>query len=152
MKLKTLKVMLIFAIIFSILFLASILMGSEQGKMTKNDIEWTKKSMKDLRELEALKRKGLKIGIASYYHDKYDGRLTANGEVFSQDSLTAAHRALKFGTYVKVSNMDNNRSVVVRINDRGPFIYNRDIDLSRKAFEMIADTNKGLIRVRIEIL
>ena len=74
-------------------------------------------------------------GKASFYADKYHGRTTSNGERFSQQAATAAHLRLPFGTKVKVTNIANNKSVVVRINDRGPYIWGRIIDLSKAMFK-----------------
>jgi len=91
-------------------------------------------------------------GIASYYADKYQGRLTANGERFDMYRISAAHKTLPFNTKVKVVNVNNGRSVVVRINDRGPFIEGRIIDLSYAAFGRIADHREGLADVVLEIL
>ena len=91
-------------------------------------------------------------GIASFYADKYQGRLTANGERFSQHDMTAAHKTLPFDSIVRVVNRDNGRSVVVRINDRGPFIRGRIIDLSWSAFGRIANHRDGLAEVVIEVL
>lgn len=90
---------------------------------------------------------------ASYYHDKFNGRKTASGEKFSNSKLTAAHRTLAFGTKVKVTNLANDNSVVVEINDRGPFKKSREIDLSKKAFMEITDNkNHGTLKVRIEVI
>lgn len=91
-------------------------------------------------------------GIASYYADKYHGRTTANGEVFDRTKLTAAHRTLPFGTVVKVTHQGNQRSVTVRINDRGPFVAGRVIDLSRAAARELAMEQAGLANVKVEIL
>jgi rare lipoprotein A len=91
-------------------------------------------------------------GQASFYADKFHGRITANGEAYDQNLLTAAHLTLPFGSYVKVTNIDNNMSVVVRINDRGPFVQGRIIDLSKKAAESLDFVQKGLARVKIEII
>ncbi|MBT1063545.1 septal ring lytic transglycosylase RlpA family protein [Bowmanella sp. Y26] len=91
-------------------------------------------------------------GLASYYAMKYQFRTTASGERFNQMSSTAAHRTLPFGTRVKVTNIKNQQSVVVKINDRGPFIKGRVIDLSRSAFSKIGDTDSGLISVTIEVV
>lgn len=76
-------------------------------------------------------------GMASWYGGKFHGRTTASGEIYNMYSLTAAHKTMKFGTKVKVTNLSNNKSVVVRINDRGPFIKGRVIDLSKKANQII---------------
>ncbi len=91
-------------------------------------------------------------GKASFYADKYHGRTTASGEIFSQQKLTAAHKQLAFGSKVKVTNIRNQKSVIVRINDRGPFVSGRVIDLSRSAFSKIAQLNLGVIDVKIEVI
>jgi rare lipoprotein A len=89
----------------------------------------------------------------SYYADKFNGRKTANGEVFSNRKLTAAHRKLAFGTKLKVTNTTNKKSVIVTVNDRGPFKKNRELDLSKEAFMQITDNkNHGTLQVTIEIL
>ena len=85
-------------------------------------------------------------GGASFYGEKWNGRKTANGEIFNTYKLTAAHKSLPFGTKVKVVNKTNGKSVVVRINDRGPFVKGRTIDLSKKAFQSIASINKGVLK------
>lgn len=90
---------------------------------------------------------------ASYYHDKFNGRKTANGELFYNSKLTAAHKRLPFGTRVLVTNPLNEKSVLVTINDRGPFIKGREIDLSKKAFMDIShSTLKGVLKVNLEIV
>ena len=92
-------------------------------------------------------------GVASYYHNKFNGRKTASGEVFSNNKLTAAHRTYPFGTYLKVTNVVNGKSVVVKVNDRGPFTKGKELDLSRKAFMDITDNpNKGNLQVNIEVV
>lgn len=90
---------------------------------------------------------------ASYYHDKFNGRKTASGEKFDNNSYTAAHRTLKFGTRIKVTNTVNDESVIVTVNDRGPFVKDREIDLSKKAFMDIAKYKlRGYLIVHIEVL
>jgi rare lipoprotein A len=91
-------------------------------------------------------------GVASWYGGKFQGRLTANGEVFDTNQLTAAHRTIPFDTIVRVTNRDTNRSVEVRINDRGPFVDNRVIDLSRAAASRIGLTATGIAPVELEIV
>jgi rare lipoprotein A len=91
-------------------------------------------------------------GIASYYGKNHHGKKTANGEIFNMYKLTAAHRSLPFGTKVKVTNLSNNRSVIVRINDRGPYITGRSIDLSQAAAERLEMIRPGIVRVKMEIL
>ncbi len=92
------------------------------------------------------------VGLASFYADKFDGRMTASGETFSQKKMTAAHRTLPFGTVVRVTNLDNNLSVDVTINDRGPFVEKRIIDLSRAAAEKLNYISKGTTSVKVEVL
>ena len=91
-------------------------------------------------------------GLAAYYANRFNGRKTASGQIFSQDKLTAAHPSLPFGTQVKVINTKNDRSVVVRINDRGPTQAGRVIDLSRSAAGKIGMLRSGLAPVRLEIV
>ena len=91
-------------------------------------------------------------GTASYYGKAHHGKRTASGERFNLNALTAAHRTLPFGTRVKVTNLDNGRSVVVRINDRGPFRRGRIIDLSRAAAEQLNMLRSGTAPVRLESL
>ncbi|MCY1302115.1 rare lipoprotein A [compost metagenome] len=89
-------------------------------------------------------------GTASYYGKAHHGKRTASGERFNQNALTAAHRSLPFGTRVKVTNLGNGRSVVVRINDRGPFGRGRIIDVSKAAAERLNMLRTGTARVRLE--
>ncbi len=90
-----------------------------------------------------------KVGTASWYGDLFHGRKTANGEVFDMDALTAAHPTLPLPTLVEVTNLANGRSLVVRVNDRGPYKHNRLIDLSRKAATILGFKKKGTARVRV---
>lgn len=91
-------------------------------------------------------------GKASFYAMKFQSRKTASGEIFDQSASTAAHKSLPFGTVVKVTNVKNDKSVIVRINDRGPFVRGRIIDLSRSAFSKIGNTSEGVIDVKLEVL
>lgn len=93
-----------------------------------------------------------KKGKASYYADKFEGKLTASGEKYQRIKFTAAHKTLPFGTEVKVTNLLNNKSVIVRINDRGPFVKGRIIDLSWIAAKKIDLIESGVIDVSIEVL
>lgn len=90
-------------------------------------------------------------GWASWYGPGFQGNSTASGEPFNQYAMTAAHRTLPFGTKVRVTNLDNGRSVVVRINDRGPFSSGRVLDLSRQAAQVIGVVNSGVAPVRIDV-
>jgi rare lipoprotein A len=95
---------------------------------------------------------GEEIGVASWYGHPYHGRRTANGEVYDMDLLTAAHRTRPFNQWVRVHNLDNGKTVEVRINDRGPFIDNRIIDLSRAAARTIEMIGPGTVLVRVETI
>jgi rare lipoprotein A len=91
-------------------------------------------------------------GKASFYADKFDGRPTASGEIYKHNLSTAAHRKLPFGTKVKVTNLENNKTAIVKINDRGPFIRGRIIDLSRSVAESLNIVDSGVSDVQIEVL
>lgn len=91
-------------------------------------------------------------GLASWYGPRFHGRRTANGERFNKFHLTAAHRTLPFNTRVRVTNLRNGRSIVVRINDRGPYIRGRIIDLSYAAAQQLGMHQHGVIQVKVEVL
>lgn len=91
----------------------------------------------------------IQIGMASWYGAELAGNATASGEVFRPSKLTAAHPSLPLGTRVRVKNLDNGLTVVVRINDRGPFAKNRIIDLSERAAQQLGMINDGVARVRV---
>ena len=96
--------------------------------------------------------KNVLYGKASYYGPKFHGRKTANGEIFDQDKLTAAHKSLPFDTIIRVTNLSNKKQVTVRINDRGPFVGNRILDLSLGAARKLDGLRQGVMDVKIEIL
>lgn len=91
-------------------------------------------------------------GLASYYGARYHGKRTASGEIFDMEKLTAAHRTLPFGTKIKVTRLDNGRSVTLRVNDRGPFVEGRIIDVSLAAARELQMVAPGLARISIAIL
>lgn len=91
-------------------------------------------------------------GVASYYADAFHGKLTSNGETFDMHALTAAHRTFPFGTKIRVTNLGNGKTVVVRVNDRGPFVDGRIIDLALGAAKAIDMVQTGTGRVRLEVL
>jgi rare lipoprotein A len=91
-------------------------------------------------------------GTASYYADKFEGRQTANGEIFSQNKMTAACNVLPFGTWIKVTNLRNGRSVIVKVNDRLHYKMKRVVDLSKVAARQIGYAGGGLTRVKVEPL
>jgi rare lipoprotein A len=89
-------------------------------------------------------------GLASWYGENFHGRLTANGEVFDMESISAAHPTLPLPSYVRVTNLANKRSLIVRVNDRGPFHGNRVIDLSHKSANLLGFRDNGVARVKVE--
>ena len=91
-------------------------------------------------------------GVASWYGADFAGKLTSNGEVYDMNAMTAAHKTLPLGTVVKVNNLDNGKSVQVRINDRGPYVVGRIIDLSKSGAEAIGISGTGTAHVKLEII
>jgi rare lipoprotein A len=92
----------------------------------------------------------VEIGMASYYSDKFEGKKTASGELYKSSKMTAAHPTLPFGTLVKVTNLSNNKSVNVTVNDRGPFVKDRIIDLSKSAAVKLDYIDQGVAKVKVE--
>jgi rare lipoprotein A len=97
-------------------------------------------------------RAGVQEGVVSWYGERFHNRPTASGELFDVSALTMAHPSLPFGTKVRVTNLRNGRSVVVRVNDRGPFVGSRIADLSQAAAATLGMLHRGLARARIEVL
>lgn len=94
----------------------------------------------------------VQTGKASFYADKFEGVSTASGEKYRHNKLTGAHKTLPFGTKVRVTNLENEQSVEVTINDRGPYVEDRIIDLSKSAAEQLGFINKGLAEVKLEVV
>lgn len=92
------------------------------------------------------------VGVASWYGEKFHGRTTASGEIYDMNGLTAAHRSLPLGTWVEITNLRNQRSVTVRINDRGPSIRGREIDVSKATAHVLGFAGAGLTTVRMEVV
>jgi rare lipoprotein A len=94
----------------------------------------------------------MQLGRVSWYGPGFHGRRTANGEIFDTHDLTMAHRSLPLGTTVRVTNLENGRSVVVRVNDRGPYVRGRVADLSHAAAQRLGFVDDGVVKARIELL
>jgi len=90
--------------------------------------------------------------IASWYGPKFHGKLTANGEIYDQMAFTAANKHMKFGTLLRITNLRNSKSVIVRINDRGPYVRGRNLDLSKASALALGMMHKGVIKVKVEQL
>lgn len=106
---------------------------------------------------DSTNRKGASIstvqyGIASYYSNRFQGKKTASGELFDQEKMTCAHNALPMGTWLRVTNLRNNRSVIVRVNDRLNYHNHRLVDLSRSAAAHLGYVRRGLARVKVTVL
>ncbi len=140
---------IIYAVIFSVLFIINFYCSHQ--KMHR---EWTSQNQKQrpyTKKSTQTMRTNIEYGKASFYAKKFHGRYTANGEIYDQNQLTAAHKTLPFGTICRVTNRSNGKSVVVRINDRGPFKKERIIDLSYKAMSLLKGVRQGVIDVKVEI-
>ncbi|MDN5202567.1 septal ring lytic transglycosylase RlpA family protein [Fulvivirgaceae bacterium BMA10] len=91
-------------------------------------------------------------GMASFYNDKFEGKKTASGEKYKASKFTAAHKSLKFNTLIKVTNLKNKKTVIVRVNDRGPFKKNRIVDVSKAAARKLNMEQDGIVNVKIEVV
>lgn len=91
-------------------------------------------------------------GVASWYGPNFHGKMTANGEIFDKYELTAAHKTLQMPSLVRVTNLDNGKSIILRVNDRGPYAHNRLIDVSQRGAELLDFKNQGTARVRVDVL
>lgn len=121
------------------------------GEWTEDATSWTKAQITPA-SAEAGPIQYNTVGTASWYGKKFHGRTTASGEKYNMHGMTAAHRSLPFGTKVRVTNLSNNRSVIVTINDRGPKLQSRVIDMSRRAAGQLGFRRKGKARVRVETI
>jgi rare lipoprotein A len=125
-----------------------ITMGGNANPAT----EMTRSTFAELVYRYLKSKEGCRYGGGSFYSDWFEGRGTSSGEPYKAAELTAAHRTLPFNTIIKVTNLENGKSVTVRVNDRGPYITGRVVDLSRTAFEQIAYTGQGVIWVEYQII
>ncbi len=123
--------------------------SAEKSKAGKTGKRTTRKGGKSSSKKRTARRGGTLRGLASYY---WQPQRVASGGWFNPNALTAAHKTLPFGTRVRVTNLRNGRSVVVRINDRGPYIRGRIIDLSRRAAQIVGMTKAGVVPVSVKIL
>ena len=163
------KNILILSFVLLITALVGFSNGTKSGFVRKASLNDTVKKKDPLQVLDSIKKSdtiksvdslaNLKTKLykknveASHYSDKLNGRRTASGQIFSNKKYTAAHKTLKFGTKVKVTNLSNNKSVIVTINDRGPHTRKREIDMAKRPFLDISH-NKGRspLRVSLEIV
>ena len=131
--------------LFSFLLFFVCFVCRSQDAVQPSDSVTVKKDSKD-------KKPKVLVGTASYYADKFNGRQTANGEIYDSKKMTAACNSLPLGTWIRVTNLSNSRSVVVKTNDRMHPRMQRVVDLSRAAAEKLGYIGKGLTRVKVEVL
>lgn len=131
-------------------------LSKDSSKINEKEAELKSELIKLNAELEALESEVETVHEetqASYYHDKFNGKKTASGEVFSNKKYTAAHKTLPFGTKIRVTNLKNDREIIVEINDRGPFVKGRKLDLSKTAFmDLASNKGRGTLNVKVEVL
>ncbi len=132
-------------------FLIVASLGAAQGPNNSEATPAPSKSPKPIASKQA-KTKPFQIGTASWYGEYFEGKQTASGEDYDMYDMTAAHPTLPLGTYVKVTNLHNGRAVIVRVNDRGPVVPGRIIDLSYGAARVLHFEHKGLQRVRLDVI
>ena len=130
--------------ILSALLIVSFPFQAQQAKAVAGETDTT--------DQKKLKKPKVIFGIASYYAEKFNGRLTANGEIYDGKKMTAACNQLPLGTWIRVTNLNNNRSVIVKTNDRLHIRMKRVVDLSRAAAEKLGYIGRGLTKVKVEVL
>lgn len=135
-----------FLFFFSLLLLTALVTAQPANE------ERETKDTSEKKELTPSKVSKTMYGIASYYADKFNGRKTANGEIYDSRKMTAACNVLPLGTWIRVTNLSNNRSVIVKTNDRMHARMKRIVDLSRAAAQKLGYIGKGLTRVKLEVL
>lgn len=139
--------------IWSVVLACLCISISVQGMSIAEDSQVVKPGNEQKIKRLGLKRSGsITWGKASWYGDYFHGRETANQEIFNKNLLTAAHKTLPFNTYLLVTNLKNNKQVIVRVNDRGPYIAGRQIDLSEAAAKVLGGYKKGVMSIKYEIL
>ena len=132
------------SLIFTIVVLSMLTACSSRSTLTSTSTSASPKTI-------AYSRSHDLVGHASWYGKRFHGKLTASGETYNMRAYTAAHKTLPFGTVVRVINTANSKAVEVKINDSGPFVSARVIDLSQKEFEQIGSTNQGVVPVRLKL-
>jgi len=132
------------------LILIVVLFGCSSAPRYGERISKPKKTPKSLKQSGKVSQ--IQTGWSSYYAEDFHGKLTANGETYDMYGLTAAHKTLPMNTIVRVTNLDNKKSIILRINDRGPFVKNRILDCSYGAAVKLGFVGKGTTRVKIEVI
>jgi rare lipoprotein A len=123
----------------------------EAAKVTQPPVIGAETGGHNQRRTSSLKSKAYQVGTASWYGEQFEGKKTASGEPFDMRDFTAAHPSLPLGSFVKVTNLRNGKAVVVRVNDRGPFVDDRIIDVSYNAARALGFKERGLQKVRLDL-
>jgi len=144
------KLLLLVLMILSVTGLTSLPSKSEITNKNMTVFENPIEEVTSISQNVNIKYDDMGIMKSSWYGPRFHGRLTANGEIYDQMGYTAAHKSLPFGTLLRLTNPKNNKSIVVRINDRGPYIPGRKIDLSKKVAIELDTYNKGVVKLRVE--
>lgn len=123
--------------------------NKDEGSASNSELSFSNNSEVDS-QIELLEYVDRGIMVASWYGPRFHGRKTANGEIFDQKAFTAAHKKLRFGTLLRLTNPNNEKSIIVRVNDRGPFIRGRQLDLSKAAADELGILERGVAKLSIE--
>jgi rare lipoprotein A len=150
------KSYVLYIVLLAVLFAGSCSLGRDTGARTRTEPEQDSTAENENKTTsggtQEIEKEFFQAGEASWYGPDFHGKRTANGEIYDMDKLTAAHKELPFHTLVEVENIDNRKQVIVRINDRGPFIKDRVIDLSKKAAQRLGMVKTGTAPVRLRII
>lgn len=143
-------------VLISLLGFSYVVNETESTEISKNKVNLGNQNQNQNPQFSQLvpviTYKPLGIMKASWYGPGFHGRKTANGEIYNQFELTAAHKSLKFGTLLRLKNFENNKSIIVRINDRGPYIEGRDLDLSYASARALGILKPGVRKVKVELV
>jgi rare lipoprotein A len=142
----------VIAVVFMLFSFLPKVFCQDSAIVIKDTTNFTKQNTEDTAAIEPQKTNKVLFGTASYYAQKFEGRKTANGEIFSHKKLTAACNVLPLGTWIKVTNLKNNKSVIVKTNDRLHPSMKRVVDLTMAAAKQLDFVNAGLTNVKVEVL
>ncbi len=149
------RIILIFVLI-SILGFSYLIDDTKIDEKIKSSLNLNKNYLNDKNQfspmIPVITYKSIGTMIASWYGPRFHGKQTANGEIYNQYELTTAHKTLKFGTLLRLTNPENNKSIIVRVNDRGPFIEGRDLDLSYASAKALGIIKPGVKRLKVELV
>lgn len=148
--LKITKIFIVLALISVVGFTLNTVESNTVEKSSKNEDFESTNSSEVNNQIELLEYIDQGTAVASWYGPRFHGRKTANGEIFNQQAFTAAHRKFRFGTHLRLTNPENDKSIIVRINDRGPFIRGRELDLSKAAASELGILERGVAKLNVE--